>query len=78
MDEPRITLQPDTAEHRAAHQAAVRALRAGYRPVLTATEDGTIVVLVAFTADQLNQLLNHTARPPPPVDTTTTTRPPTP
>lgn len=49
---------PDTPQHRAAHTAAQRALAAGYRPVLTADETGTIVVLIALTPDQLDQLLN--------------------
>lgn len=57
-DQPRVTLLPDTPDHHAAHRAAVRAKDAGYRPVLTADEQGRIVVLVAFTADELDQLLD--------------------
>lgn len=57
-DQPRVTLLPDTPDHHQAHTAAVRALNAGYRPVLTADETGRIVVLVAFTADELNELLD--------------------
>jgi len=48
---------PDTPEHRAAHSAAQRANSLGWRPVICADEHGHIVVLCAFTPDQLDRVL---------------------
>jgi hypothetical protein len=56
-------LVPDTPEHHTAHDAAQRALAAGYRPVICADETGQIVVLVAFLPHELDELLADANRP---------------